>query len=153
MLDAPEIVQTAAQIAAVVRITIPRNQIEEVMGPAIMEAIEAATVQGIGPIGPVFAHHFDMQPGIFNFEVGVPVSSPVMPVGRVFASELPAAKVMRTVYTGPYEGLGDGWGDFMDQIEASGHTPAANLWERYLSNPEIDLDPATYRTELNRPIL
>ena len=40
------------------------------MGPAIQEVIGAVTAQGIGPTGPVFAHHFGMTPGIFNFEVG-----------------------------------------------------------------------------------
>ena len=152
MLDTPQIVQTSAQIAAVIHITIPRDQIQEVMGPAIMETIQAATEQGIGPIGPVFAHHFDMQPGIFNFEVGVPVSAPVKPVGRVFASELPAAKVVRTVYTGPYEGLGDAWGQFVDQIEAAGHQPVGDLWECYVTGPESSPDSSTWRTELNHPV-
>ena len=111
--------------------------------------IEAVTTQGIGPAGPVFAHHFGMTPGIFNFEVGVPVSSPVEPVGRVFASELPAAKVVRTVYRGPYEGLGEAWDEFMEQIESAGHQPAGNLWESYVSGPESSPDPATWSTELN----
>jgi len=76
MLEAPELVQATAQIVTVIRLTISRDQIQEVMGPAIM-----------------------------------------------------------------------------DDIEAAGHKPAANLWERYLSRPERYPDPATYRTELNRPIL
>ena len=152
MLDAPQIVQTTAQIAAVIHITIPRDQIQEVMGPAIMETITVAKEQGIGPVGPVFAHHFDMKPGIFNFEVGVPVSAPVKPVGRVFASELPAAKVVHTVYTGPYEGLDDAWGRFVEEIKASGHQPVGDLWECYVTGPESTPDSATWRTELNHPI-
>lgn len=153
MLDPIDIIQTEARIAAVIHITCPRDEIQNVMGPAIMEAIAAASTQGIGPIGPVFAHHFGMTPGIFNFEVGVPVSASVTPVGRVFASELPAAKVARSVYTGPYEGLGGAWGDFNDLIEAQGHALAPNLWERYLSGPESDPDSSTFRTELNHPLL
>ena len=153
MLDKPALVQTSAQIAAVIHVTVPRDQIQEVMEPAIKEVIGAATAQGIGPIGPVFAHHFEMKPGIFNFEVGVPVSAPVKPVGRVKAGELPAAKVMRTVYTGPYEGLGEAWSEFMDFIEASGHQPAEDLWERYLTDPNANPDMSTHQTELNRPLL
>lgn len=107
MLAPLAIVQTDAQPAAVIHITVARDQIQEVMGPAIMETMAAASAQGIGPIGPVFAHHFGMTPGVFNFEVGVPISSPMTSVGRVKQSELPAAKVARTIYTGPYEGLGD----------------------------------------------
>jgi len=153
MLAPLTIVQTEVQPAAVIHITVPRDKIQEVMGPAIMETMNAASAQGVGPIGPVFAHHFGMTPGIFNFEVGVPVSGPVTSVGRVKQSELPAAKVARTVYTGSYEGLGDAWGDFIDMIEDQGLTRAPNLWERYLTDPSTTPNPADYQTELNHPIL
>ena len=153
MLAPLTIVQSEAQPAAVIHITVPRDKIQEVMGPAIMETMSAATAQGIGPIGPVFAHHFGMTPGIFNFEVGVPVSGRVTPVDRVKQSALPAAKVARTVYTGPYEGLGDAWGDFIDLIEAQGLTRAPNLWECYLTDPSTTPNPDEYQTELNHPIL
>ncbi len=153
MLDPLTIVQTEAQPAAVIHVTIPREQIQEAMGSAITEVIEAATAQGIGPVGPLFSHHFEMQPGTFNFEVGAPVSAPVQPKGRVKAGALPAAKVVRTIYTGPYEGLGEAWGEFMERLEAEGHQPAENLWERYLTGPESSPDASTYRTELNRQLL
>jgi len=154
MLDTPSApMTTGAQPAAVIHITVPRDQIQEVMGPAIHEVIAAVTSQGIGPIGPVFAHHFGMTPGIFNFEVGVPVSGAVQPIGRVKAGEIPGTTIVRTVYTGPYEGLGAAWGDFQDLIEAQGHTLGPNLWERYLSGPESSDDSSKFRTELNQTIL
>ena len=40
----------------------------------------------------------------------------------------------------------------MEWIETNGHKPAADLYECYLTNPEADPDPATWRTELNRPL-
>ncbi len=153
MLDPFSIVETEVQPSAVIHITIPREKIQEVMHPAMMEVIEAVSAQGIGPAGPVFAYHWDMTPGVFNFKVGVPVSGEVTPVGRVIAFSLPATKVARTVYTGPYEELGDAWEAFMDQIEAAGHKTTTHLWERYVSGPESSPDPSTWRTELNRPIL
>lgn len=143
---------TEAQPAAVIHITVPRDQIQEVMAPAIHEVIAAAQTQDIGPKGPVFAHHFGMTPGIFNFEVGVPVSGAVQPVGRVKPGEIPGTTIVRTVYTGPYEGLGAAWGDFQDLIEAEGHVLGPNLWERYLSGPECGGDSTTFRTELNQTI-
>lgn len=153
MLSPLTVLQAVPRPAAVIHITVPREKIQEVMGAAIQEAVAAAGAQGIGPAGPVFAHHFDMTPGIFNFEVGVPVSGPVSPTGRVKQSLLPGGKVARTIYTGPYEGLGDAWGDFIDMIEAAGHTRAPNLWECYLTDPTTTPNPADYQTELNHPIL
>jgi effector-binding domain-containing protein len=153
MLETPQVVQTDRQVTAVIHLTIPRNEIQSVMGPAIAEVMAAVSAQGTGPIGPVFSHHFKMNPDVFDFEVGVPVMTSVTAIGRVKPSELPAAVVARTNYRGPYEGLGAAWGEFCDWIGASGLKPAPDLWERYLSGPESSADPTTWCTELNQPLV
>jgi effector-binding domain-containing protein len=152
MLDKPQIVRTDTQLTAIIRLTIPRKQIQNVMGPGMAELVAAVAAQGIAPAGPIFSHHLRMDPDTFDFEIGVPVKAPVSPVGRVKAGQLPAATVARTVYHGPYEGLGPAWEEFVAWIAAEGHTPAADLWECYVAGPESDPDPATWRTELNRPL-
>ena len=132
MLDAPSApLTTTAQPAAVIHITVPRDHIQEVMGPAIQEVIRAAQAQNIGPKGPVFAQ----------------------PVGRMKPGEIPGTTIVRTVYTGPYEGLGQAWGDFQDIVESQGHKLGPNLWERYLAGPESGGDASTFRTELNQTII
>jgi effector-binding domain-containing protein len=153
MLDQPQIVQTDVQPAAVIRLTIPRAEIKTVMGPAIAEVMAAVVAQGLAPAGPVFSHHLRMDPDTFDFEVGVPVKAPVSATGRVNASQLPAATVARTVYHGPYEGLGSAWCEFGEWIATEGYKPAANLWECYAAGPESNADPATWRTVLNRPLI
>lgn len=152
MIEAPEITETDARQAAVIPFTIPRDKIREVMGPGIDEIYATLEDQGIEPAGPLFSHHLRMDPDTFDFELGVPVERSVTPTGRVKPGELPAAKVARTVYRGGYEGLPDAWGEFDEWIESSDHTPAGSLWERYVVGPETDADPATWRTELNRPL-
>ena len=152
MIDTPELRETTAQPAAVIRLTIPRSEIQKVMGPAIGEVIAAVTAQGIGPAGPVFSHHFRMTPDTFDFEVGVPITGPLTPTGRVTASELPAAKVARTVHHGGYEGLGEAWGELVRWLAAEGHTPADDLWECYTKGPESSPDSSTWCTDLYRPL-
>lgn len=152
MIDAPRITRTDAQQTAVIHVTIAREEIRNVMGPGISELISTVADQGGTPAGPWFTHHLRMEPGIFDFEIGVPVAAPVAASGRVEPSEWPAMRVARTVYHGDYEGLGAAWGEFDDWIEAEGLTPAPDLWERYLAGPESNPDPATWRTELNRPL-
>lgn len=153
MLDKPQILLTEARQTAVIRFTIPRAEIRNVMGPAIAEVLAAVAAQGMAPAGPVFSHHLRMDPETFDFEVGVPVHAPVSAANRVKASQLPAATVARTVYHGPYEGLGAAWGEFNAWITAEGHRPAPDLWECYVAGPESNPDPATFRTELNRPLI
>ena len=153
MLDTPQIIQTSSLLTAYVHLDIPRSEIQDVMGPGIAEVMEALSAQGIAPAGPWFTHHLKMDPERFDFEICVPVTEPVTPVGRVRAGELPARKVARTVYQGPYEGLGDAWEAFMDWIEGQGLNPATDLWECYVAGPESAPDPANWRTELNRPLI
>src|SRR5687768_14632768 len=110
MIDPPHITQSAEQQTAFIHLTVPRSEIRVVMGPAIGELMAAVAAQGITPTGPWFTHHLRMDPDIFDLEVSVPVSAPVTAAGRVQPGRLPAARVARTVYHGPYEGLGDAWG-------------------------------------------
>jgi effector-binding domain-containing protein len=80
------------------------------------------------------------------------VPKEVKPAGRMKPSMLPTGKVAHAVYHGPYENLGRAWGEFMKWIEAQGHTPKSDLWEVYVTGPESDPDPKTWRTEFYRPL-
>lgn len=153
MIDIPRIVQTPAQLTAIIRLTIPRAEIQSVMGPGYNELMAAVAAQGIATAGSWFTHHLKMDPDVFDLEIGVPVAAPISASGRVKAGQLPAATVARTVYHGPYEGLGSAWGEFDAWITAQGHKQAPDLWECYVAGPESGPDPATWRTELNRPLI
>lgn len=154
MIDTPTIGPAEAQPAAVIRMTIPRDQIQAAMGPAFGELFGALEAQGIAPAGPAFSHHLRMVPDLWDFELGVPVAAPIAPTGRVQAGELPgAARVARTVYHGGYAGLGEGWGAFDAWLTEQGLRSAENLWERYVVGPETGDDESAYRTELVRPLV
>jgi len=153
MIDKPEIVQSAAKLTALIHLTVPRDEIRTVMGPGITEVYSTLAAQGIKPAGPWFTHHVKMAPEIFDFEICVPIATPISAAGRVQPGQLRAATVARTIYRGPYEGLPSAWGEFMKWIDSEGHTPAPDLWECYIAGPESSPDSANWRTELNRPLI
>jgi effector-binding domain-containing protein len=153
MIDSPQIVRTVVQETAVIRLTIPRREMCHVMGAAIREVLDTVIAQGITPSGPVFAHHFVLDPNIFDFEVGVPVGTLPREAGRVRPGKLAPALTARTVYHGPYDGLAAAWQELEAWITACGHVPAGPFREVYLSGPEVSPDPADWRTELNRLLL
>jgi effector-binding domain-containing protein len=153
MLDTPRIVETTHQLTAVIRLTVPRAEIQHVMRPGIAEVRATVAAQGMAPAGPWFTHHLKMDPATFDFEVGVPVTAGVAASGRVKAGHLRATRVARTVYHGPYEGLAGAWGEFEAWIVANGHTSAPDLWECYAVGPEASPAPADWRTEFNRPLV
>lgn len=153
MIDIPHIVRTTEQLTAVIPLKIPRAQIQQVMGPGIQELMSTLAKQGITPAGPWFTHHFRMDPATFDFEIGVPVPQPVKPEGRVKGGSLPAVTAARTIYHGPYERLAQAWGELEQWIADQGRKSAAWLWETYLTDPSKNPDPATWRTELTRPLV
>ncbi len=153
MIDTPHIIQTTTQLTAVIHLTIPKDEIQNVMGPGITELMETIAAQGIQPTGPWFSHHLRVAEATWDFEISVPIGSPVVAAGQVVPSQWPAMKAARTVYHGPYEGLGDAWGEFQDWITAAAHTPRPDLYESYAAGPESSPDPANWRTELTKPLI
>jgi effector-binding domain-containing protein len=152
MIDTPRIVKTAAQATAVVHVTCPKSEIRNVMGPGLRELMGALAAQGITPTGRWFTHHLKNPSETFDFEIGVPVSKPVTPVGRVTNGQLPATTVARTIYHGGYEGLPTAWGELDAWVAAQGRKAAPYLWETYVTDPSKGGDPATWETELTRPL-
>ena len=153
MIDTPEITHTTEHLAAFIHLTIPRSEIQFVMGPGIGEVMAAIKNQGSAPAGPWFTHHLTMDPATFDFEICVPVGAPVRPVGRVGCKSMPAVRAARATYRGPYEGLSAAWGEFGAWIAANGHVAAPDLYECYVTGPESSSNPADWRTELVRPLI
>jgi effector-binding domain-containing protein len=153
VLETPRIMDTSERLTAYIHVTIPRSEIRSVMGPGLGELKAALAAQGIAPAGPWFTHHLRMDPAVFDFEICVPVNEPVAASGRVKPGRVPAMRVARAVYCGPYEGLGPAWGEFDAWVAANGHTPATDLWECYAAGPESSPDPSAWRTELDRPLI
>ncbi len=148
MLDTPRILQTAAQQTAVIPLKVPKADMRAVMGPGVKELFAAVAAQGVAPAGPWFTHHLEIVPDRWDFEIGVPVATPVVAAGRVRPGQQPSMKAVRAVYHGPYEGLGAAWGEFIAWIAANGYATTGELWESYLSGPESK--PADFRTELTK---
>jgi mannose-6-phosphate isomerase-like protein (cupin superfamily) len=153
MIDSPKLVDTPRRLVAAVRLTIPKDQIQNAMGPAIAEAMSVVAEQGLAVVGPWFCAHDRMDPNEWDCDVCVEVASPVAPQGRVKPGVLQPTRVVQTNYRGPYEGLGDGWGAFGSWIAANGFVGAPNLFERYCVGPESGGESSTFVTELNRPLM
>jgi effector-binding domain-containing protein len=153
MIETPTVVETRAQLIAIVHIETPRSKMQQVMGPGIGEVMSAVKAQGIGPTGPWFTHHLKMTSEAFDFDICVPVSAPAIPIGRVKPGRRPAINLVRTVYHGPYEGLAGAWHEFGTWVEANGRQTSGDLYECYLVGPETSADSADWRTELSRALV
>jgi len=149
MITTPELITTTEVPTAVIHLTVPGRDMPKYMDPAIQEVLKTLSDQGLQPAGPMFSYHHRRPSDTFDFELGFPVSGPVKPAGRVVSSALPAVKVVRAVYQGPYEGLAEGWKALQKWVRDKGIAETGRFWERYLTNPMEVADPKDYRTELN----
>jgi effector-binding domain-containing protein len=152
MIEKPWIARCPEQHVAIIRLRVPALEMQTVMGPGISEVFAAVSSQGITPAGPWFNHHFEQPTDVFDFAICVPVPRPIHPVGRVRPDLRLACSVVRTNYTGPYERLGDAWGDFMIEVELAEHDVADDFWEAYTIGPDVESDSERFVTELNRPL-
>jgi len=149
MITTPEVVTTKEVITAAIPLVIPGRDMPKYMDPAIQEIIQVLADQGKHPAGPMFSYHKRRPSDTFDFEIGFPVARAIKPAGRVMNSKLPAERVVRSVYQGPYEGLSQAWPELQKWVRTQKHGEMGRFWERYLTNPAEVTDPEKYRTELN----
>ncbi len=149
IITLPEVITTKEIITATIPLVIPCQDMGTYMDPAIQEIIKAITGQGIKIAGPMFSYHHRRPSDSFDFEIGFPVAKAITEEGRVINSKLPAVKVVRSVYQGPYDGLGTAWGAVQQWVRENGHGETGRFWESYLNNPDEVKDARDYRTELN----
>lgn len=149
MITPPEIITTTEQPAATIHLVIPCQDMGRYMDPAIQEVLKALEAQGMRPAGPMFSLHNRRPTDHFDFEIGFPVEKAISPAGRVNNSKLPAMKVARTVYHGPYDGLVGGWRALEAWVKQEKLPATERFWECYLNNPDEVEDPKDYKTELN----
>jgi effector-binding domain-containing protein len=149
MITKPEILNTSEVPSAAIHLTIPGRDMPKYMDPAIQDIIKALADQGMQPSGPMFSYHYRRPSDTFDFEIGFEVAKAIKPAGRVMNSKLPAVKVARAVYEGPYEGLAQAWGELQKWVRAEKLAETGRFWERYLTHPAEVTDPKKNRTELN----
>ena len=149
MIATPEIVTTAPQHFAGIRLLVPTSEIRQHMAAGCKEIAAALKSQGIRPTGPWFTHHFRRPSDTFDYEICFPVDTPVQPEGRVQPGFWAPTHLVRTVYHGSYAQLARSWGDLHQWTTAQGLATREEFWEVYLVNPETEANPDNYRTQLN----
>ena len=107
---------------------------------------------GVAPRGMPFVIYHAFGPGVVDAEVCLPLAAVVADSGEMTSRVLPAATVARTVHFGPYDRLGDAYGELSEWIGDHGFEVAGVARERYLNEPGPDVTPADYLTEVEIPI-
>jgi effector-binding domain-containing protein len=140
-----------AQQAAAIRHTVPMAELTKAFDTGFSAVMKAVTEQGASVTGPPFGYYHSMPGETVDVSIGFPVSAPVE-AGDVHPFELPAGRVVLGTHVGPYDQLERTYGELMTWVMLEGLTLAEGMWEQYVSDPDAEPDPATWRTLIVWPL-
>jgi len=148
----PEIVELEPQEAIAVRGDVAMADLPSFFERAFHEAAEAAEASGIEIVGPPFGLYPEMPRETVAVEAGFPVSAPAEDHGNAHRLVLPGGRAVQAVHVGPYDTMETTYTDLRSWMAEHGLHPAAVVWECYLSDPQLEPDPARWQTRIVWPI-
>lgn len=151
MIDV-EVRAIESQTAAVVRGTVPMSELSAFFERAFHAVMAAAAAQEVEITGPPFGYYPSEPTETVEVAAGFPTARALEPVDEVVPLELPAGTAAVTVHTGPFDTLAETYAQLEAWMQEEGRHPVGPMWERYLSDPETEPDPATWRTEIVWPV-
>lgn len=146
--------QLHEQPTAVLRETVPMNELREFFSRAYHSVMSATQQQHVQLAGPPFALYRGMPTDVVDVEAGFPVAAPLSGGGDggVISGSLPAGQALEAMHVGPYETLPETYGAIMGKMQTDGLTPGNSMWEYYLSDPAAEPDPAKWKTLVVWPV-
>jgi AraC family transcriptional regulator len=144
--------ELAPQPILFVRMRAGRHELSTAIGQGLGKAYPLALSSGAAVVGRPFTRYLSTGPGLFNIEVGMPVSGPPAGEGDVEAGSLPGGPVAVAMHGGSYEQLSETYAALERWIEENGHSTTGAPWESYITDPTEHPDPADWRTEVYWPI-
>ncbi|WP_431245555.1 GyrI-like domain-containing protein [Leifsonia xyli] len=146
------ITEHTEQPTAVLRARIPLNELQGFFSRAFPAAAAALQAQGRYPAGPPFGKYYGMPTDTVDVEAGFPASGPIAAEGGIVPGTLPAGRVVEATHVGPYDTIHETYAAVQRFFADNGLTPGDVMWECYLSDPERQPDPSTWRTQICWPV-
>jgi effector-binding domain-containing protein len=143
-----------AQTVLVIRDSAGPKDYEKVMGTAFTEIMQLVKKNGYDLKSYPFAIYlkWDSVTMFSVMDIGVPVTKPGKISGRVRLETLPEQKVVKAIFTGPYDKTGPTYMALAQYIKESNYEEQGGPWEIYLNNPMDVKDPSQLQTAIVFPV-
>ncbi len=135
-----------------VRATIRMSEIGQRMGGMFEQLFGWLAQHQVPPTGEPWARYLAVAPEEVEVEVAVPVAAPVAVNGSVISGVRPACTAARTLHVGSYETLESAYTAVIEWVAAQGRVVSGATWEVYESDPQIERNPAKWRTWVYYPV-
>lgn len=142
------------QHVATIRLEIDATKVSATLASVFPEIGGVIAAQGAEMAGPPFSryHEIDTQANRIDFEAGIPVKAPIAPSGRVKPSTLPAGRAAMTWHVGSYHQLQQSYDRLGAWMKSEKLTARGGFWEIYWTDPGLEPDPSSWRTQLFWPV-
>lgn len=146
------VVDVVEQPTAGVRGSVPMAELSEFFARAFHDTTAALEAQGVHPVGPPYGRYRGAPGAVVDVEAGFPVAAPVAATGTVVPGRLPGGRAVQTVHVGPYDTMARTYAEIEAFVADHDLARSATVWETYLSDPDTEPDPATWRTRITWPL-
>ena len=140
------IVDLAEQHTAVVHEQVPMAELTSFFARAFEAAMHAIRAQRGVPVGPPFGAYHGPPGETVDVEAGFPVAAPIDDTESVVAGTLPGGPAVEALHVGPYDTMTRTYAEIEAWMAEQGATPGPVMWESYLTDPESEPNPSTWRT-------
>ncbi|MBM3310189.1 MAG: GyrI-like domain-containing protein [Candidatus Aminicenantes bacterium] len=147
-----KVVELKERPALAIRETVANADIPAKMRGFFVELWMFIKGRNVEIAGPPFALYHSWNDRETVMEVGFPVGPGAAGEGRIQAMALPGGKTVTGMHFGPYDKLQASYHEMVAWMKANGHEPAGKMWETYLTDPEMEKDPAKWMTQMFWPV-
>lgn len=144
--------KVTAQAVASVRLECDATKVSETLAVVYGEVMGAVSSQGGEIVGPPFSRYHEIKDGKIDLEAGMPVKQAIEASGRVKPGELPAGRAAMTWHVGSYHELQQSYDRLSAWMKTEKLAPRGGFWETYWTDPGLEPDPSTWRTQIHWPV-
>jgi effector-binding domain-containing protein len=147
--------ETVATVhVATVRVTCDADKVSATLAAIFPEVGGVIQAQGAEMAGPPFSryHRIDLATNTIDLEAGISLKAPITASGRVKASELPAGRAAMTWHTGSYHELQKSYDRLAAWMKTETLVARGGFWEIYWTDPGLEPDPSSWRTQIFWPV-
>jgi effector-binding domain-containing protein len=130
-----ELVDQPAQPTLSIRTTTSLKELPQELGRAYGAIGQYMAQLGEQPAGAPYAAYFTFSMENMDIEIGFPVGGSLPGNGEIQAGEIPAGKIARCFYTGPYKKIEPAYNALTAYVEEQGHKTTGVAYEFYLNDP------------------
>jgi effector-binding domain-containing protein len=146
-----ELVDQDPQPTLFIRTTTTIKELPQALGKAYGAIGEFMAQQDLQPAGATYAAYYEFEKDNVDVEIGFPVPSQLPGKGEIQPGELPAGKIARCLYQGPYNKIEPAYTALADFVEEQGFEATGVAYEFYLNDPN-QVAPSELLTQVVFPL-